>query len=401
MVMLLLLSGVVGHSTAFAQAEDQATDQATDGRWLAFMGCWQPVTESTTRDVPVALVCLQPIVGDIGIEMVSVQNGEISARRTIRADRQRYDSSQAGCAGWDRGDFSAQPGRVFLTSEYVCDSDVTRTTTGLLAMVSSEEWVEVKVVTIGDGEPLTWVTRYELATQTDAEAAGFGEIAADRAMAVRSARIAAARISVDDVIEASSYVHAEGVSAWVAERNAPLELDADELVRMADANVPEDVIDMVIAVTYPSRFAVARESDRSDADRDPAYGSRGYAGRYQPFFGSSFYSPFGYYSPFGFYSPFGYSYGYGSSRYGYGGYGYGYGYGGYVPVVIQSDRQDRGGRVINGQGYRRTRSSSATQGRSASPRGFVGGSSRGSAGRSTSSGSSTGRSAKRRGGGGD
>ncbi len=393
---LILLSAVAGRGTAFAQA--------TDGRWLAWMGCWQPVAEAATRDAPDALLCFQPLSSDVGVEMVSVEDGEISTRQTVRADGQRHESSLEECTGWDRGDFSARPARVFLASEYVCDGDVVRTSTGLLAMVSSEEWVEVKVVTVGGGDPMTWVTRYRLATQIDAEAAGFGEIAADRSMSVRSARVAAAaRPSVDDVIEASEYVDEQGVTAWIAERDAPLEIDADELVRMADAGVSEDVIDMVIAVSYPSRFAVDRESERGGPDYGPAYGSSGRWGYYQPFYGSLFFSPFGFYSRYGY--GFGYR-GFGYPGFGYGGYAYsGYGYGGYyVPVVVEVDRSDSGGRVIMGQGYRRGQRSGTMRSRGASPRGYVGGSSRGwtgsSASRRPSRGTSTGRTAKRRGGGG-
>jgi hypothetical protein len=405
---VLLFSAVAGPGTAFAQTTAQATDQATDGRWLAWMGCWQPVAEAATVDASVALLCFQPLSGDVGVEMVSVENGEISTRQTVRADGRRHDSSLEECTGWDRGDFSARPARVFLASEYVCEGDVVRASTGLLAMVSSEEWIEVKVVTVGGGEPMTWVTRYRLATQSDAEAAGFGDIAADRTMSVRSARVAAAaRPSVDDVIEASEYVEAEAVSAWIAERDAPLEIDADELVRMADADVSEDVIDMVIAVTYPSRFAVDRESERDGPDNGRAYGSFQGWGSYQPFYGSLFFSPFGFYSRYG--------YGFGYRGFGYGGYGYGgYGYGGYyVPVVVEVDRSDTGARAINRQGYRRGQSSGTTRSRGASPRGYVGGSSRGwtgssssrgwagsSSSRRPSRGTSTGRTAKRRGGGG-
>ena len=143
-----------------------------------------------------------------------------------------------------------------------------------------------------------------------------------------------------------------------------------------------------------TRRGVAPVSEsRSCSGYRPTYGSFGGRGYYQPFYGSLFFSPFG------FNSRYGYGFGYGGL--GYGGYGYG-GY--YVPVVIQVDGSDSGGRVINGQGYRRSQSSGATRGRAASPRGYVGGFSRGWAGSSSSRGSSrgtsTGRTAKRRGGGG-
>lgn len=391
LLALVLLSAGAGPGRALAQA--------TDGRWLGWVGCWQPVAETDTPDTADALLCVLPLSGEGGVEMVSVDDGEITSRRTVRADGQPHDSDLEGCTGWDRADFSARPARVFLTSERVCEGDIVRTTTGLLAMVSSDEWIDVEVVTVGDGAPLTWVTRYRLATPSDAEAAGFGDIAAGREMAVRSARVAAARApSVGDVIEASERVDPEAVSAWIAERGAPVQIDADQLVRMADAGVPEDVIDMVIAVSYPSRFAVDHESERADRDYGPAHGSfgRGYYRPYYPYYGSLFFSPF--YSRYGF--------GYGYRGFGYGGYGYGgYGYGGYyVPVVIQGDPPDDRGRVINRRGYSRGQSAGSSRGRAATPRGYVGGSSRGlgsrSPSRSPARGTSSGRKAKRRGGGG-
>jgi hypothetical protein len=387
----------------FSMGSGPASAQEMDQRWLAWMGCWQPVAETASDDAADALLCFQPLVGDAGVELVSIQGGQISTRQTVHADGRQHDSSSDGCTGWDRGDFSARPGRVFLSSERVCDGDVSRTSTGLLTMVSPDEWVDVEVVTLG-GQRTTWLARYRLAPLSEAEAAGFGGIAADRGMAVHAARgAAAANPSVDDVIEASRYVEAEGVNAWVAELDTPFILDADRLVRMADAGVPDDVIDMVIAVSYPSRFAVGRESERYSPGFGSSYGTPGGWGFSQPYYSSLFFSPFG------FCSPYGYGFGYGGCRYGgygYGGYGYGgYGYGGYGgPVVIYVDRTDSGGRVVNGQGYRRGESSNTAGGRRASPRGSVGGSSGSSAGgRSSTEPSrrtSTGRKAKRKDGGG-
>lgn len=362
-----------------------ADGQQTDGRWLPFFGCWQPVSEEATRASDDALLCLQPVTGEVGVEMISIEDGEIVARETLRADGLQHDSEREGCTGWSRGEFSARPGVVYIDSEHACEGDVLRGSTGVVAMVSPREWIDVKVVTAG-GESMTWVARYRLATQRQAEEAGFGEIATDRRMAVLSARVAAAAPpSVDDVIEASEHVAPEAVGAWVAERDVPLDLSADELVRMADAGLSEEVIDMVIAVSYPERFAVDRGDERYERRYDRAYRLGGYWspwgwgrwGYYDPFYSSLFYSPYGY------------------GRYGYG-FGYGYGYRGYVPVIITGDRERGTGRVIRGRGYTRGqgRSSGASGARPASPRGTVSTPSRGSSG-----GRSGGRTAKRRPGG--
>ena len=67
------------------------------------------------------------------------------------------------------------------------------------------------------------MTRYRLATRSQAEAVGLGEIAADRSLAVRSLRLAASgRYSVDDIIEAQAHVDPEAVEAWIVEHETPL-----------------------------------------------------------------------------------------------------------------------------------------------------------------------------------
>ena len=319
---------------------------------------------------------------------------------TDNGTRSRYASpsepSREGCSGWQQAEFSGQRGRLYLSSEQACDGGVTRASSGIMALVSTNAWIDVRAVSV-DGGHETWVTRYGLATLEDAAAVGLGDIAGERRLAVRSARVAAAaRPSVDDVIEASERVDKEAVGAWIAEAGMPLDLDADELVRLADAGVPEEVIDMAIAVSYPETFAVSQEPEPREAEHyGGTYRSYPY---YDPFFGSLFFSPF--YSPYGFYSPYS-PYG---SRYG---FGFGFRRGGiYIPRVVEVDRnRDSGDRVIRGQGYRRGDATRQPTGRRAVPRGTStttrssGGAVRRSSG-SSSSGSSTGRKAKRRGGGG-
>lgn len=355
----------------------------TDERWTPFLGCWEPIGEVADAGARDGLLCFQPHSGE-GVEMISVEDGEIAGREIVVADGQPRDASLEGCSGWERGDFSARPGRLFLSSQYVCEGDVTRKSTALLALVSRIEWIDARTVE-AEGETLTWVTRYRLATRAAAAVPGLEDATAELGMAVQSARVAgAARPTVDDLIEASGYVDAPAIEAWLVERDARLDLDADELIRLADAGVSEDVIDMAIAVSFPERFAVDREADRYGAQ----YGGRAYVNPYfDPYYGSLFYGTYG----------FGYGYGYG--------YPYRYGYGGryYGPVVVRVDRgNDSGGRVIAGQGYSRGTSSasgrqpsSGSVGRSSgsASRGSVGGSS----GRSTRG--STGRTARRRGGG--
>ncbi|MXW65729.1 MAG: hypothetical protein F4Z72_01790 [Gemmatimonadales bacterium] len=364
-----------------------AAAQEMDERWLAWMGCWQPVRTSTSADAPETLLCFRPSADEAGVEMIAVEDGEIASREVVRADGQPREATLEGCSGSRRAVFASRPGRVFMDMDQVCEGGVDRSSSGMFAMISSDSWIDARVVTVG-GEKMTWVTRYRLATQSQAEAVGLGEIAADRSMAVRSLRLAASgRYSVGDIIEAQSHVDPEAVEAWIVEHETPLAVDADRLVQLADAGVSEGVIDMMIARSYPERFAV---STGGDGGERPWLGTAGY---YDPFYG-------GYGWGYPYYGRFGYRYGYGYSPFGFGGYspfGYGYGYGyGYGPTIIRTQPANSGGRVISGRGY-----SSGTSRIGTRPTGSSRGTaSIGTSGGRSSGGSSTGRTARRRGGGG-
>jgi hypothetical protein len=225
-----------------------------------------------------------------------------------------------------------------------------------------------------------------------------------------ASRIAASSaLTLDQVIEASSKMDGKAVEAWIAESGAPFALDASRLIRMADAGVPDGVIDVMVALSYPDEFVVNTGAGGEEpvwAEQGPRDASRGSygGGFYDPFYDP--YLRYGYYPGFGYRSAYvgiGRYGGYGMSYGGYGGYGgYGMGYGGYSvyrPGVVVVERQSAGGRAVAGRGY--TRSGRGSTG-GVIPRGSSVRSSGGAAARSApragASSSGGGRKAKRRGG---
>jgi uncharacterized membrane protein YgcG len=372
----------IGLFAAFlaAVANVPLSAQAGSSPWLAFLGCW----EATPGAAEEPMLCIVPTPEDAGVEMVAVANGQVLSRESVRADGQMQASSRDGCSGWERARFSADGRRVYLDAEHTCGS-VRQQSSGLLAMVSRTEWIDVRAVEVG-GQPATGVIHYTLAPSNVAEAAGFGNIAADQVAAVRAARISAANaLTVDDVIDAHGFVGSSVVSAWIAAKGQPFQLDADRLVRMADAGVAPEVIDVVVAISYPRYFSVGANAQVAQNDRralDPDVvepGLYGYGGR------GVFWNPFyrGYGSYYGNY--------YGDYYGGYGARGY-YGYPGiYQPTVIVVEQRDPEpqGRLVNGRGYTRPgRSSNPGSGSSSSSGGSSSSSSSG--GEGSSSGSSGG-----------
>ena len=366
--------------------------QEMDGRWLPFVGCWEPTGQGATDGI----LCIEPT--DEGIELYTVSAGEVVTSDLMVADGARYPRNIEGCEGWDSAGFSRDGRRVFTRSEFLCGEEIARNATGIMSLVAPTQWIDVRSMDVG-GEQVAWVQSYRLVGPERMLQEGVGDspYLQDMGMAIQAARIYAARnIWLEDVAEAAERVDAKAVEAWVAERGERFAIDADALVKLADAGVSESIIDVVVAVSYPERFAIAGEAgasigERTSLDRRPVRPIYGY-GIYSraPFYNYG-YGPSSYYG----YDPYN-SYLYGP-RYGYGYQGYYSGY--YMPTTVIVNRRESnpesGGRVYNGRGYRAGDRGSSSTG----PTRSVGGSSGTGAASGGSSTGRTGRTAKRRGGG--
>ena len=381
-VALLLLVGTV-----------PIEGQSPAGSWLAFTGCWTPIGQDVED---ASTLCVIPGEDRVSAEFVTVRGSEVVSREVARADGRPVDATQEGCEGTTTWRFSADGHRVYHRSEHVCDNAVNRKGSGMMVMVNPTEWMDVSSVEV-EGQVTPWVQHYRMATVEAAEAAGYGDLATGQEMAVRAARMYSTTApTITSIVEASQVLHAETVQAWLVESAPDMNVNAEQLIRMADAGVTSDVIDVVVAVSHPRRFRL-QEEDQTGA----AIEQRGRV-RDRSAYGPRYYSPFGFgYYGYG-YSP--YRYGYSPYGYGYGGYGLGYNsfYGiGYRPVVVSVEPRVESprGRLVRGQGYTRSGgrlpSGVATVGRDG------GGSSVGvSSGGGGGSRSSTGRTARRRGGSG-
>lgn len=377
-----VIVGVVTAGLAAAlllPVQDAAGQGDVDARWLPWLGCWTEVGS------PGEMLCVRPAAGAEGMELVTVRGDEVAAIRHLRADGTARETSREGCAGTESATFSSDGHRLYLRSELHCEGGLERQGTGLVAMVSPTEWIRVETVEVA-GESAAVTERYREAPDGAAQAAGLVDVTDGREMAVSSARRAAAsRLNPDDLIEASRHVDTEAVRTWIAEQDEALDVNAEKLVRLADAGVAEEVIDVVVAVSFPEHFALDRDA-RGEGGGVAARGSPDrvrspYVGRARP---SRLF------------------YGYYPSGYGYRLYGRWY----HAPrhtrrptVIVVQPREDGGdrGRVVNGRGYTRGRGT-ARDPDAAVPR--QGRSSPGSAtpagARSGTSPGSTGRKAKRR-----
>jgi hypothetical protein len=333
--------------------------QAQDTRALPFEGCWTPGSGAGTAPE----LCIRQ--SREGLVLTRSGAGMDAVEEQLPFAQPR-EVTQEDCSGLQTARFSEDAARVLLRTEFTCSGGVQRVETGILALPDYRELLDVRTVQVGD-ETIAWVQYYEL--DETRQPVGVSPLTWEVAR-----RSVARAIDVDDVPDALRTVDPKGVEAWLAESASPFEgLDASRLLALSDAGVPTSVLDVMIAVTHPERFALAVqdyqpviqeiEASRSDADWKRAQ-ARAWGGRRSAF------SPWGWgYNPWSFgynpwgYNPwvwgsFGFNSGFGFNRWGpgFGDWGWG-GWGGGVVVVPAGVGGTRsGGKVVNGRGYRSGRS---------------------------------------------
>jgi hypothetical protein len=298
-----------------------------DDAWLAWVGCWRAEGDSSERSI-----CIVPD-GD-GVRMITLNAGRVESESRIVANGQARTISQEGCTGTETARWSIDRQRVFLNADLNCGNNVTRKVSGVFAVLSPSQWTSVQSIATADNKRLHTV-RY-VDTQPTSLPEDIAQAFRDNRLARETVRLAAAsRLDLADVEEAVKNVEASVVEGWLTTVGQEFDLDAESLIALADAGVPSSVIDVLVAVSNPGRFAV-REERASDSD-----GRRGRSpGRCFDSYWSDPYDPFGYRGGYGY-------------RCG-GGFGWGGYYGGGTVIVIDRGNSRSRGKVTK-DGYKAPR----------------------------------------------
>jgi len=367
-----------------------------DQRWLPWLGCWQLVEEAgvlpdAAGDLAAfadsVMVCVTPAAPPAPVTDVVVTtlaDGEQMLVETLSADGLEHPVDQSECRGRRRIGWSDDGARLFTRAELTCSArDDARRLSAVGLMADGRTWLALEMVEAGELAAVT-VKRYRRTGDVTTLSAAGPTLTADLLARARTAavRTGDADLSIDAVIEAAAAVEPAVLEALLVETRTWFELDGRTLIRLDDGDVPGDIIDMLVALSFPDNFEVRRS----------ATGGGGGGG----FLGS--WGGYGYDSWYPYYAaPFGYYYGWSPYRslYGWGNYHYvdpGY-YG--LPGSFITDAPDVSeGRVYQGYGYTRVAPPQDDGGgRRAQPRGTSGGGTFGGGGSSrggSSSGGSSG-----------
>ena len=366
MTQSMIFGGVLGRAAlmaalvaATATAASAETPPAPAQGWQALIGCWEPVAPisaplpDSTRG---HMVCVLPVDGSSSLDFVTIADGRATERERVDATGTRQPLTRDDCSGWQSAEWSAGGHRLFLRSELTCTGGLKRTSTGVISMPTTSEWVDVQSVAVGERRSVRTLRYRETNNYGAVPAAEMAALGGRQfSIGVSAARLAAATpVSAEELLDVTRRLDVAAVEGWLAQQQIGFRADAGQLVKLADAGLPSSLIDVVVALSYPERFTVAAVEPKANNELlgpiDRSYGPGGgyYDPFWDPFYGSRFDRR--YYSPFGYSLYDGYG-GYG--RYGRYGYGVGYPSRPVVIIVTPDSAAAGGGRVVKGRGYTR------------------------------------------------
>lgn len=329
-----------------ASSTAQAQQAPVDPRWEPWLGCWVPEVRHVLQTG--SPVCIVPSADGRGVSLRAFAGTRELPAETFTADAAPQPVTASGCSGERVTQWATRGVRFFSTARMACSGQPSSTTSSVSTLLRSDLWLDVHVTIVNDVEQVRARRMRRSLAEPPAPVA-------DLLRSLRPVPVTPAVVLVDDVLEANRLVPATAVEAWLAESGARAALDRKGLGRLADAQVEERVIDLLVAMAYPQKFQVRR----ADAGGVGGFGLGG-------FFGGGIDD--------GFYPG---NWGYLADVYGYGfgsfGLPYFLGTGAfYRPDVLYSipaggggsgaSTPEEQGRVINGQGYTRVQPREPYQG---------------------------------------
>jgi hypothetical protein len=273
--LLLLLAGFAAAPAAAAPLQDESA-------WAPFAGCWQLVEERSRNDQVTTRTCITA-GSDAGTAVITTElSDQTTTERTLRVDGVEHPLQAGACRGTERAEWSSDRRRLFRTASLSCAGDpATRHVSGLRFLVNDATMLEIEAAGAN-----VEVRRF------------FREGGAPQTMP--------APFTLADVREASGRVSALVLEAAIVESHSRYALNGRTLLDLDAAGVPDSVIDLMVAVSYPQHFIVDRPGVPPGRISG---GGGGGGGIYGPGFGSyssaefpfSLWDPYGYY---GYWSPY-------------------------------------------------------------------------------------------------
>ncbi|MES2525252.1 MAG: hypothetical protein V4617_21355 [Gemmatimonadota bacterium] len=284
LVMRSLLLAGASLLSASIVAEQAAAQDSNDPRWTPYLGCWAPPVDNNNATIGLSrsgsgggrdAVCVIPTASPNVVQVTSIVNGRKVAGETVDASGTRVAKTVDGCTGWESASWSEDGHRLLLRSEYKCANDLLRKSSGVFAISNDGSWVDVQGIDVNGASGVRVIrlrdigvegaTLRTIASAAIGDTVGLGT-SVRAAMSSQTIRLAAASpIDARDIFEVTRSIDLPVAKAWLAGLDQQFEVDANRLVRLADAGLPPDMIDLIVAKAYPKNFAI--DAAGADAER--------------------------------------------------------------------------------------------------------------------------------------
>jgi hypothetical protein len=287
---------------AFAQQPAPNAD-----RWQPWLGCWQLLDDNVQDESEVSAdqllaggnsrraprsanstrVCVEPAEG--GVTMSTIIGTQSALEETVVADGKAHSLNDGDCRGSKRSEWSARGHRLYTSAEISCADQPIRNVSSLTMMTPGPTWVDVQMIDVSGRKSIRVRKFMRLGNQPQSRVSFANETA----------------WTVEDVKEASAKLAPETVQAALVELESGFNLSSKQLVSMAKAGVPEGVIDLMIALSYPKKFVVSHPVSTAPPPYGYTYGGLGGSWPWiaDAEFWPSYYSPFAY-RYWGYYDPY-------------------------------------------------------------------------------------------------
>jgi len=248
----LVFSMSLPTGTRASDQPDTGGYENLDTRWLPWIGSWRMVSSGITGESTVQEQYLMTIVTDENgksITMKGFREEELLSEEKIVADGMHHPLTGDECTGWYMYSWSETGKRLLLKSESSCSGDLTQMISGMSIIDDSGDWVDIQLLQNGK-ERAVAIRRYRNVDNTPVTPA--------RMDAVFARISAGTNFSIDEIIELSTKVEPEVLEVALLELRKPFPIDSQQLVRLSDSRVPSQVVDLMVALSFPDKFQVEK-----------------------------------------------------------------------------------------------------------------------------------------------
>lgn len=274
LLCIALVFSVLSTSEAWAfEPQNTENQENLDVRWLPFIGSWR-LTSNTINTVGTVLnekyvLTIRPEDKGKVITIESARDDVVMFEERIEADGLRHPLNKDGCTGWYSYTWSETGKRLLFTGESTCGDDLMQEISGILIIDTAGNCVDIKLLKNGEEKAIT-IRRYQSA---DINLAPPIPTIMSKASVARVS--AAANFTLDEVIELGGKIEPDVLEAALVEMRSSFPINSKQLVRLSNAGVPTQVMDLMVALSFPKKFTVERAAlswvKTTDSFRAPYY----------------------------------------------------------------------------------------------------------------------------------